>query len=139
MAPRTLMRKLLLLFLASSSLALRISYTVSYTSSPSTPHRPCAALATRPHRPCATLATCGPNHNPNRPNRPCATLATRQQLTCGRLATRPQLTRGRLNPAPVMRDGEKASYLSSSVAAWTALAKKNPTAACNRGLEPQLD
>ena len=118
MAPRTLMRKLLLLFLASSSLALRISYTVSYTSSPSTPHRPCAALATRP---------CGPNPNPN-PNRPCAELATRPRLTCGRL-----------NQAPVMREGAKASYLSSSVAAWTALAKENPAAACNRGLEPQLD
>ena len=52
------------------------------------------------------------------PHRPCtATLATRPQLTCRRL-----------NQAPAMREGEKASYLSSSVAAWAELAKQNPAA-----------
>jgi len=70
------MRHLLLLCLASSSLALHISYTST-------------------HRPCGTLA---------------------------------QQTRQRLNQAPVMRESETVSYLSSSMAAWAELAKENPSA-----------
>ena len=63
-----------------------------------------------------------------RASAPTAAMAHRRPFTTTQPWLRPQPPRHRLNLTPIMRDEEKPSYLSSSVAAWTELAKDKPAA-----------